>query len=218
MDKPTRIVIADDHPLFRDGLKRALDSAEGFDLIAQASDGGEALRTIKEVCPDIAVLDVSMPTMDGLEVVRALQNEGLPTEVVILTMYKEMSYFNAALDLGVRGYILKDSAVSEFLACLKTVREGQYYISPAISHLLIDREKRLGELRQSIPGVKDLTRVEREILKLISMKLTSAEISDQMCVSVRTVDNHRNHIRKKLGLNGHGDLLEFALANKDLLS
>ncbi|MBI2619019.1 MAG: response regulator transcription factor [Ignavibacteriales bacterium] len=217
MEHVTRIVIADDHPMFREGLAKAVEHHEEFLIVGKAGDGAEALRLIKELRPDLAVLDVSMPKMDGLEVARAVHREALPTEIVILTMYKELTYFNAALDLGVRGYILKDIAISEFLSCLKSVTEGQYYISPSIAHLLVEREKKAQSLATSVPALQRLTPAERAILKLVAQNLTSREISEKIFVSVRTVENHRTHICQKLGIKGHNKLLEFALQNKSAL-
>jgi len=217
METATRIIIADDHPMFRDGLEKALQQEKSFSVAGKTGDGAEALRLIKELRPDLAVLDVSMPGMNGLEVAQTVHKEGLPTEIVILTMYDDLSYFNAALDLGVRGYILKDTAVAEFLSCLRSVREGQYYISPSISHLLIEREKKVQSLAAEIPAIERLTPAERAILKLLSQNLTSREIADKIFVSVRTVENHRMHMCQKLGIKGHNKLLEFALQNKTVL-
>jgi len=214
MEEKTKLVIADDHPMFREGLVRTVERTDGFVIIGKAGNGVEALRLIKEFRPDIAVLDVSMPEMDGLEVARTLHEEGVPTEIVILTMYKDLNYFNAALDLGVRGYMLKDCATTEFVSCLRSVREGQYYLSPAISHLLIERERRVESLEQSLPALQKLTPAERSILKLVAQNLTSKQISEKIFVSVRTVENHRLHICQKLGIKGHNKLLEFALENK----
>ena len=217
MENLTKIVIADDHPMFREGLAKAIEREESFSIVGKAGNGAEALRLIKDLRPDLAVLDVSMPEMDGLEVARQVHKEALPTEIIVLTMYKELSYFNAALDLGVRGYILKDSATTEFLACLKSVKEGQYYISPAISHLLVERERKAQLLTESVPALQRLTPAERAILKLVAQNLTSKEISEKIFVSARTVENHRMHICQKLGIKGHNKLLEFALENKAAL-
>jgi len=217
MEDKTKIVIADDHPMFREGLARTVEHVDGFVIVGKAGDGAEALGMIREYNPDIAVLDVSMPELDGLEVARRVHEEALATEIIILTMYKDLNYFNAALDLGVRGYVLKDSATNEFLSCLKAIKEGQYYISPAISHLLVERDKTARSLAESVPALQNLTPAERSILKLVAQNLTSRQISEKIFVSVRTVENHRLHICQKLGIKGHNKLLEFALRNKGAL-
>ncbi len=186
-------------------------------LSGQAGDGAEALKLITELRPDLAVLDVSMPIMDGIEVARKVNQAALPTELVFLTMYRDPKYFNVALDLGVRGYIIKDSVAAEFLSCLKAVTEGQYYISPIISHLLIERNRKADSLDASVPIRERLTPAELTVLKLVGENKTSKEIAGKLFVSVRTVENHRTHICQKLGIKGHNKLLQFALENKAVL-
>jgi len=217
MDAPTRILIADDHPIFREGLVRTIERDATFSVVGLAGNGAEALKLITELRPDLAVLDVSMPIMDGLEVARRVHKAALATELVFLTMYKDPKYFNAALDLGVRGYIIKDSVASEFLACLKAVSAGQYYISPVISHLLIERNRKTESLDGSIPIRDRLTPAELIVLKLVGENRTSKEIAERLFVSIRTVENHRMHICQKLGIKGHNGLLQFALENKAAL-
>lgn len=217
MDTAPRILIADDHPIFREGLAKIIERDKSFALVGQAGDGAEALKLITELRPDLAVLDMSMPAMDGLEVARCVHQEALPTELIFLTMYKDPKYFNAALDLGVRGYIIKDSVASEFLSCLKAVAEGQYYISPVISHLLIERNRKAKSLDDSVPIRERLTPAELIVLKLVGENKTSKEIAEKLFVSIRTVENHRTHICQKLGIKGHNKLLQFALENKAAL-
>jgi DNA-binding NarL/FixJ family response regulator len=210
-------LIADDHPIFREGLVRAIDGHAPFSLIGQAADGAEALTMVRELHPDIAVLDLEMPKMSGIDVARALHGEALPTEVVFLTMYKDPAYFNAALDLGVRGFLLKDSVIGELVKCLTAVSEGRYYISPSMSHLLVEREKNTENLLRSIPALKRLTPAERNILKLLADNLTSKQIAERLFISARTVENHRLHICQKLDIKGHNKLLQFAMENKSSL-
>lgn len=217
MEDSTRILIADDHPIFREGLVRTIEREKTFSVIAQAGDGAEALRLIAELRPDLAVLDVSMPVMDGIEVARNVHEQALPTELVFLTMYKDPQYFNAAFDLGVRGYVIKDSVAAELISCLRAVTEGQYYISPVISHLLIEKNKHVESLTTSSPSLDKLTPAERSILKLLAGNHTSKEIAEKLFVSVRTVENHRTHICQKLGIKGHNKLLQFAMENKSAL-
>jgi DNA-binding NarL/FixJ family response regulator len=214
MDTITRVLIADDHEIFRLGLVKTIERDKNFSIIAQAGDGREALALIKEKRPDIAILDVSMPVMNGLDVGRVVYQEGLMTEVIFLTMYKDIAYFNAAMDIGARGYLLKDNASADLLTCLRAVIEGIHYISPTISHLLVERQKKAETLAQSVPTLQQLSPTEHHILKLLADNLTSKEIADKLFVSVRTVENHRTHICQKLGIKGHNRLLQFALENK----
>ena len=217
MDGITRVFIADDHPIFREGLVKIIERNATFSLIGQAADGAEALRSIRELHPDIAILDVEMPKMSGIDVARFVHKEALPTELVILTMYKDPSYFNAAFDLGVRGYLLKDVVGEELVSCLTTIAEGEYYISPAISQLLVERKKKSDDLHKNVPSLSTLTPAEKSILKLLADNLTSKEIADKLFVSARTVENHRTHICQKLDVKGHNRLLQFALENKAAL-
>ena len=214
IDNVIRVLIADDHPIFREGLVKIIERNAAFTLIGQAADGSEALRSIRELHPDIAVLDIEMPKMSGIDVARDVHKEALPTELVILTMYKDPVYFNAAFDLGVRGYLLKDVVGGELVSCLTTIAEGEYYISPAISQLLVDRKKKSDALLRDVPSLSSLTPAEKKILRLVADNLTSKEIADKLFVSARTVENHRTHICQKLGIKGHNKLLQFAMENK----
>lgn len=217
MKAKVTLLIADDHPIFREGLVRIMERDSAFSVVAQTGDGGEALRLLRELQPDIAVLDISMPTMSGLDIARASQKEKLTVEFVILTMYNDEKYFNAAMDLGVRGYVLKDSIATELLASVRAVADGKYYISPSISELLIDRKTKMQSHSRAVPGLDDLTPAEKHILKLLAENRTSREIADELCISVRTVENHRTHICSKLGIKGHNKLLQFAFENKLIL-
>ncbi|HMK39654.1 MAG TPA: response regulator transcription factor, partial [Bacteroidota bacterium] len=167
--------------------------------------------------PDIAVLDIAMPTLNGIEIVRSAGREMLTTAFIILTMYNEERYFNEAMDAGVRGYLLKDSVATELMAGVRAVAMGDYYISPAISALLIDRNTKLKSLGQTLPSLERLTPSERRVLRLLSLNKTSREIAGELFVSVRTIENHRTHICAKLGLKGHNQLLLLAIRHRSLL-
>ena len=217
MDTMTRVLIADDHEIFRVGLVKTIERDKNFSIIAQAADGKEALTQVREMRPDIAILDVSMPLMSGLDVGRAVYKAALATELIFLTMYKDIAYFNAAMDIGARGYLLKDNASADLLVCLRTVVEGNYFISPTMSHFLVERKNNTDALTQNVPSLQNLSPAERHILKLLADNLTSKEIADKLFISLRTVENHRTHICQKLGIKGHNKLLQFALENKSAL-
>ena len=217
MDEHTRVIVADDHPIFREGLVRTIDRHNSFVVVGQAADGGEALRLITELHPDVAVLDISMPVMDGLEVARRVHQSALPTELVILTMYKDAAYLRASLEFGVRGYVVKDDAVAELRACLAAVGAGQYYVSPSLSHLMAERHGAGGTQRKDRPLRDRLTPAELSILKMVAENRTSKEIAQILFVSVRTVENHRLHMCAKLGLKGPHALLQFALEHRTAL-
>lgn len=217
MKTAARVLIADDHPIFREGLARAIEREGAFTIVAQCGEGDEALRLIKELRPDIAVLDISMPKLSGLEIVQSARRERVTTAFVILTMYKDERYFNEAMDAGVRGYVLKDSVATELLASLRAVATGDYYISPAISAYLVDRNTKMKSLAQMLPSLDSLTPAERRVLRLLSLNKTSKEIAGELFVSVRTIENHRTHICAKLGLKGHNQLLLLAIGHRSLL-
>jgi DNA-binding NarL/FixJ family response regulator len=209
-----KVLIADDHPLFRQGLRQVVEADRRFELIGEAGDGNSALQMIITTKPDIAVLDVNMPGLSGLEVARGLQGKRLPTQIVILTMYKEEETFNRAVDLGVKGFVLKENAVQDILSSLVAVAAGEHYLSPSISGYLVRRRGRAEELAVEKPGLDDLTKAERRILKLIAEKKTSREIAAELFISPRTVEAHRANICTKLDLRGSHSLLQFALENR----
>lgn len=217
MSEKTTVLIADDHPIVRQGFVKVIEKDQSFKVVAESGDGERALQLLHELKPDIAVLDISMPDMSGLEIIKQVGTDNLPTKFVILTMYKDPEYFDTAIDMGVKGYILKESATAELLNCLRMVARNQYYISPLLSGYLLERDAKIKSLNNKMPALSKLTRAEKRILKLIAENKTSREIADDLCVSPRTVQNHRTNICNKLGLKGHNKLLLFAVQNKSLL-
>ncbi len=214
MAEPIRVAIVDDHPLFRQGLRQAIEADARFQLVGEAGDGRAGLQLILAAKPDIAVLDVNLPHLSGLDVARQLQAKAHPTRVIILTMYKEEETCNLALDLGVKGFVLKENAVQDILASLHAVAAGGHYLSPSISGYLVKRRHRAETLAAHKPGLDDLTQAERRILKGIAEQKTSREIAAELFISPRTVEAHRANICAKLGLRGSHSLLRFALENK----
>lgn len=213
-----KVLIVDDHPLFRQGLKQLVESDARFELAGEAGDGPAALQFIQEKKPDVAVLDVNLPGLSGLEVARQLQRKRSPTHVVILTMFKEEETFNRALDLGVLGFVLKENAVQDILNSLVAVARGEHYLSPTISSYLVHRRGRAEALATQRPGLDDLTKAERRILQLIAEKKTSRAIATELFVSPRTIEAHRANICTKLGLHGSHSLIQFALEHRSAFS
>lgn len=216
MPETIQIVIADDHPLFRNGLKQLLEKEQNIKITGEADNGNKALELILEKKPDIAILDIDMPGKTGLEVMRDIKDSG--TKIIILTMYAEEDIFDEALSLGVRGYVLKDSAVNDILDCIRKVTENEYYMSPSVSNFLVTRRKKITELKKINPHLETLTITEKKILKFISENKTSKEIANTLFLSPRTIENHRTNISNKLKLKGSHSLLKFAIENKSLLS
>ena len=217
MPAKVRILIADDHPLFRQGLRQTIETTPAFQVIREAGDGHAALQSIRDLTPDLCILDINMPGSDGLAVVRQMRAQRLRTEVIILTMYNEEELFNAAMDLNVKGYVLKESAVSDILDAIRTVMAGHRYISPKLSDFLLTRRAGAESLRREKPGLDKLTPAERRILKLIAEDKTSKEIADELGLSPRTVENHRTNICAKLDVHGVHSLVKFAYENKSRL-
>uniref|UniRef100_A0A832DI05 Response regulator transcription factor n=1 Tax=Ignavibacterium album TaxID=591197 RepID=A0A832DI05_9BACT len=209
------IIIADDHPLMRSGVKGVLQTNPQIQIIAEAQDGENALKLIQKHHPDIALIDVEMPKMTGLEIARRAAEEKLKTKIIFLTMHKDEDMFNEAMNAGVFGYVLKENAVEEVLESVKTVAEGEYYISPLISGYLVKRLNKQNEFAAQQPSIYDLTKAERAILKLISDEKTTQQIADELHISYKTVENHRNNISKKLKLSGTHSLVKFAIKNKE---
>jgi DNA-binding NarL/FixJ family response regulator len=205
-----RILLADDHTIVRQGFVRIIEQDDAFEIIAEASNGADAIQQIREQQPQIAVLDIAMPEHNGLEVAKTMRDENLSCKPVILTMYRDREYFDEAMALGIKGYLLKDCAVGDLLACLKAVRDGGCYISPVLSGYLMQQ----GQPRNAFDS---LTASEVAVLKLIAEKLTSKEIADRLFVSYRTVQNHRTNMCRKLELTGHNSLLHFALEHREEL-
>lgn len=217
MKQEVRIYIVDDHPLLRHGLRDFVAQNSRFKIIGEASNGEEALQNLGSLKPNIVILDIDMPRLNGLDTLRAIREQSFPIKVVILTMYKEEDMFNAAMDLGARAYLLKENAATDIVAALEKVDRGETFFSAMMLEAGQRRSNRVRELLTSKPQIESLTPAERRILKLVGEDLTSKEIADRLKLSVRTVDNHRQHICNKLKLHGTHSLLKFAFDNSAYL-
>jgi len=217
MSSEIRIVIADDHPILRHGLQQAIESDPRLKVIAEADDGEAALAQIEELKPHIAVLDVDMPRLSGLGVAREIAKRKLPTAIVFLTIHGEEDLFHAAMDSGAKGYVLKDSALTEIVKALHAIADGHHYVTPSLTGYLVRRSQQAHGPGEQQPGLKDLTPTERRILSLIASHRSSKEIAAELFIHYRTVENHRTNICQKLGLHGHNALLRFALQHRSKL-
>jgi DNA-binding NarL/FixJ family response regulator len=212
-----QIIIVDDHPIFRKGLRQAISVDHSLEILDEAGDGEQALRLIADRKPDVVVLDIEMPIKTGLDVAKEIQQKQLPVDVVFLTMYNDEDMFNAAMELNVKGYVLKESAVSDIVASIKAVASGRYFLSPTISEYLINRNDRARTLLKKKPELEDLTPMEKKVLRMIGENKTSKEIADEYSISYRTVENHRANICNKLEIHGSHSLLKFAIEHKLIL-
>ena len=212
-----RVLIADDHPIVRKGLRLSIEEDPGLIVVGEASDGETALAMIKKLKPDVAVLDIDMPKMDGLAVGRELAKQKLKTEIIFLTFHSDEDLFRAAMEIGSKGYILKDSASQEIVAGVRAVAAGRPYLSSAITAQMLQKKeappKTMGE---ELTG--RLTPTERRVMQLIAQGKSSKDIGAELSIHYRTVENHRTNICRKFSIEGEGAnaLLRFALQNKNL--
>ena len=209
-----RVAIADDHPLLLKGLRQVVEADSNMKVVAEAGDGEALISQIELSRPQIAIVDVDMPKQDGFAVAREISKRKMPVDVVFLTIHNEENIFHAAMDLGIKGYVLKDSALIEITEAIRTVAAGQCYVSRPLTAYLLHRRSRSQAFLQSKPGLKDLTASEQRILQMIAENKSSKEIGAELGIHYRTVENHRVNICQKLGLQGTNSLLRFALQHK----
>lgn len=217
MSQEIKIVVADDHPIFRKGLVDVIAADRRFFIAGEAADGETALELVLKLKPRIVVADIDMPKLNGLGLAEKLRTLVPSVGVIILTSYKEESLFNRALDLGVKGYVLKENAITDVVRALHSVADGQTFLSPSISSFLVNRIRRSEALHAENPTIDQLTPTELRVVRLIAENKTSREIGKKLFISPRTVDTHRNNICTKLNLSGQRGLLVFALERKEEL-
>ena len=210
-----RVVIADDHPVFRHGLAQVVANQADMRVVEALGDGAAAFDMIRESQPDVAVLDVAMPGLDGFDVAQRVIDAQLATRLMFLTMHAEPAIFERAMAIGVKGYVLKDEAIREIVQAIRTVAMGRVYLSPALSEYAVGRA--FPERRRAVAGtspLSSLTPRERDILRLIADARTSKEIAEQLGLHYRTIENQRAAISQKLGLQGSHALVKFAFEHK----
>lgn len=206
------VLIADDHPIVREGLRSVIEQQRHLKVIAEASNGRLALDRIVALAPDVAVVDITMPEIDGLQLAREVRQRGLDVRIVILTVHCDGALFDSALEAGARGYLLKDTALTEIVECIQRVSDGHSYASPAMAGYLIDQRRSAARPPNDPMGA--LTPAEKQVLRLLAEYKTSTEIGEALHVSPRTVDTHRNNISTKLELRGKHALMKFAIAHR----
>ncbi len=209
-----RILIADDHPLIRDGLAQMLKQMSFLEVVAEVGDGHKALVAVEETQPDLAILDVDMPGLNGLELARQFQKLDSAPLVILLTMHKNEGVFNKAIDLGIKHYVLKDETVNGIRQAIDCALANEPYLSPMLAPFILRRRKRMTTLLEEHSGLSSLTATELAVLKHVAKDQTNREIGSQMGISHRTVGTHRNNISRKLALRGPHALIHFALDHK----
>lgn len=203
------IAIADDHAILRQGLQSLISQEKDLEVVGEASNGHETLELVKSKNPDILILDIAMPNLNGIEVSKRVKKNFAATKIIILSMYDDQEYIVELFACGVSGYLPKESVASDLIAAIRSVNKGDFYLSPSISKKVINNFLLTGSKPQ---GTKDnLTKRELEILQLIAEGYSSREIGDLVNTSKRTIDTHRNNIMKKLNIHRKTDLVKYAI-------
>lgn len=210
-----RVLLADDHTLIRSGLRLLVDEIAGFQVVAEAGDGREAVRLVRQLQPDIALLDIGMPGLNGLDATALIAQATPQTHIVILSMYAAEDYVLAALRAGAIGYVAKFAAADELERALRAVLKGEHWLSPSISPHLLDEYLR-GSRQPKAPtetetGLGLLTRRQREILKLIAESHSTREIAERLSISIKTAETHRNQLMERLNIHDVASLTRFAI-------
>jgi DNA-binding NarL/FixJ family response regulator len=206
-----RIILADDHAILRQGLKRILNEAAELKVIGEAGDGIELLNLVKQLKPDMVILDISMPNLRGIEAVHELKTIYPEVKILILTMHKDIEYIQKAASEGADGYLLKEDADTELFIAIKKIRQGKIYITPGLTDTLTDDWARMqrSDYKPAIESEK-LTNREREVVKMVAEGKSNREIAEVLFISIRTVDHHRANIMEKLQLKNTADLVKYA--------
>jgi DNA-binding NarL/FixJ family response regulator len=211
MSRRHRIVIAEDHTILREGLRALLTSDPEFDVVGEAEDGFDAINSVKSLTPDVVIMDLSMPKMNGVAAIKEIKRITPDTKIVVLTVHKNEEYILAAFQAGSDGYVLKYAGHEELVSAIRTVLKGQPYLSPAVSAVVLEAylEGQKGLSSQS--PFRALTTRETEVLKLIAEDYKNRQIADLLGISVKTVERHRANLMKKLDLHSGAALTAFAL-------
>jgi len=211
MREKGRIVIAEDHTILREGLRALLSSQEHLEVVGEAGDGREAIRQVEELTPDLILMDLSMPKMNGVEAIREIRRRVPETRILALTVHKAEEFILEVLQAGADGYIPKDASSNELMMAIKSVLLGKRYLSPSVSNVVIEGYLESRRTSESITPWDKLTKREREILKLIAEGHKNKEIADFLCISVKTVEKHRANLMKKLDLHSAAALTAYAM-------
>jgi two-component system response regulator NreC len=208
-----RVLLADDHTILRDGIRALLDDQADIEVIGEAQDGQATVKMTAQLQPDVVVMDIAMPLLNGLEATRQIQRDFPQVKVLILTMHENEEYIRQVLAAGALGYVLKDAAARDLLGAIRAVYQGEAVLSPAITRLVIEDYLRWGDIRPP-DSTNGLTSREREVLQLIAEGYTNKEIAEILCLSIKTVQSHRTNLMSKLDLHDRGELIKYAIQKK----
>jgi two-component system response regulator NreC len=214
MSQKISILIADDHTLLRSGIRALLKEEQDMVIVGEAGDGREATRLAAQLNPNVILMDIAMPLLNGLEATRQIKREHPEINVLILTMYDHEEYFHQTLEVGASGYIIKRAAASELVAAIRAVYNGEAVLSPAITRLLLEDYLKRDSSTREEDDPNALSSREREVLQLIAEGKTSREIAEILNLSVKTVQSHRTNLMQKLDLHDRGELIKYAIQKK----
>jgi DNA-binding NarL/FixJ family response regulator len=208
-----RILLADDHTILRNGIRALLEDEPGMSVVGEAEDGRAAVGLACQLKPDVLIMDIAMPLLNGLEASRQIKQQCPGVKVLILTMHDNEEYIRQVLEAGAMGYILKDAAARELISAIRTVNRGEAVLSPAVTRLVIEDYLRWGGVRPQ-EEANGLSPREREVLQLIAEGYTNKQIAEILSISVKTVQAHRNNLMQKLDLHDRGELIKYAIQKK----
>lgn len=205
-----RVLLGDDHAVLRQGLRKILEDRQDWRVVAEAGNGRDAVQQAIEIVPDVAVLDIGMPLLNGIEATRQIVRRAPSVRVLILSMHSEQAYVSQAMQAGARGYLLKESAGSELIAAISAVAAGKPFFSPPVAQVVFDDYVRGLAARGITDRYDALSEREREVLQLVAEGRSSKEIADVLAISPATVETHRTHVLQKLGLRNTAEVVRFA--------
>ncbi len=208
-----RVLLADDHTILRDGIRALLEDEPDMEVVGEAEDGHTAVKMANQLKPDVVIMDIAMPLLNGLEATRQIKRDQSQINVLILTMHENEEYIRQVLATGAMGYILKDAAARELLGAIRAVYRGEAVLSPAITRLVIEDYLRWGDL-QPENDTSGLSPREREVLQLIAEGYTNKQIAEILSISIKTVQAHRSSLMNKLDLHDRGELIKYAIQKK----
>jgi DNA-binding NarL/FixJ family response regulator len=206
-----RVILADDHHLVRQGIRSLLEKAGDIEILAEAENGQEAVKLAERLAPDVLVMDIAMPRLNGIQAAEQIRSLGLATQVVILSMYSDETVVRQALRAGVRGYLLKRSVVEELLLALRAAMHGEIYLSPAVSQMMMTDFLAGQSAAEGVSPFDQLSAREREALKLVAEGATNKTIAEAMQISIKTVEKHRTNLMTKLNVHDLAGLIRIAI-------
>jgi DNA-binding NarL/FixJ family response regulator len=208
-----RIILVDDHAILRDGIRALLKNESDIIVIGEAEDGRTAVNLTRQLLPDVVLMDIAMPLLNGLEATRQIIHDYPTVKVLILSMYDNEEYIRNSLANGAMGYILKDASAAELLDAIRAVHRGETILSPAVTRLVVENYLRWGTLKKE-NNADGLSPREREVLQLIAEGYSNKQIAEILCISIKTVQAHRMNLMSKLGLHNRADLIKYAIQRK----